>query len=651
MLIPFFSIFSKGSAEAEKIKHPKAENGVLDLSTWNFEENGSIKLEGEWLFFWMEQLDPANSHYQNIIERANKIILPGYWTEHSIDGHKFAAPGYATYFLKIILPDNSSRMAVNIGNVQTSYSLYIDGKKRAGVGIPGTTKESTTPHYSSKVIAFNPNKNEANLLIHVSNFHHRDSGLWATIRFGNEMEIRNSWDNRRFLDIFLGASIFIMAAYHIFLFWFHRRDKAALYFGFFCLLLALRAVITGELTAFSLFPDIPWSIFLKIEYTTFYFSVPLFLLYLYSLFNINFSKTILKIIVLSGVIFTLFVLLTPTKVFTRSMEIYQIITLFVGSYGIFILIKAVRKKERSSMILLFGFLLLFLIVVNDILYANQIIATGMFAPFGLLIFLFSQAVLLARRSGYTIFKFEQQTIELGKTNLLLRDEIQEKRKLEKDLLDSYKQVEQSRDGIILGLAKLAEYRDEDTGEHLERIREYCRVLTEKLAEHPDYMNYISDGYIKDIYKSSILHDIGKVGVHDNVLLKPGKLTDEEFEKIKMHPRIGGDAISNVEKSIDIRSFLTLGKEIAYSHHEKWDGSGYPFGLNGKDIPLSARITALADVYDALSSERPYKKAFSEEKTAEIILQGRGTHFDPDIVDSFIKCRSEFKKIRQRMEDD
>ena len=231
--------------------------------------------------------------------------------------------------------------------------------------------------------------------------------------------------------------------------------------------------------------------------------------------------------------------------------------------------------------------------------------------------------------------------------LVIRD-ITVRKKLERDLLESYRKVQSARNATILGLAKLAEYRDADTGAHLERIREYCKVIAGELALKPEYSGYITQDYIDDIYNSSILHDIGKVGIPDSILLKPGRLNPEEFEVVKRHSALGGEALKEVEAKIEGQSFLTLGKEIAYYHHEKWDGTGYPRGLRGEQIPLSARIVALADVYDALTSKRVYKDAFSHEDAKKIIMESRGTHFAPDVVDAFLAHQETFRKIREEL---
>jgi len=223
--------------------------------------------------------------------------------------------------------------------------------------------------------------------------------------------------------------------------------------------------------------------------------------------------------------------------------------------------------------------------------------------------------------------------------------INNRKKAEEQLLASYRHLQSARTATILGLAKLAEYRDKRTGLHLERIREYARLLADELGSSNKYKSYITAEYIEDTYHSSILHDIGKVGIPDAILLKPGPLSEDEFRKIKQHTTFGGDAISAIEANLEGRSFLNLGKRIAYNHHEKWDGSGYPKGLQGESIPLSARIVSLADVYDALTTKRFYKEAYSHAEARKIILEMKGVAFDPEIVDAFVRREADFDRIR------
>ncbi len=235
---------------------------------------------------------------------------------------------------------------------------------------------------------------------------------------------------------------------------------------------------------------------------------------------------------------------------------------------------------------------------------------------------------------------------------LLQDKILEyQHELEQRVRERTQQVELTQQVTVFSLAKLAESRDTETGDHLERIRLYARVLATHLLETEQYTDTITPAFIEQIYQSSPLHDIGKVGIPDAILLKPGKLTSDEFEMMKKHTLIGGDTLRAADIEAGQNSFLAMGRDIAYYHHEKWDGSGYPFGLSGEAIPLAARIVAVADVYDALSTKRPYKKAFSHEKSKEILLEGKGKHFAPDMIDSFLHCEDEFIGIRTSLEED
>lgn len=204
----------------------------------------------------------------------------------------------------------------------------------------------------------------------------------------------------------------------------------------------------------------------------------------------------------------------------------------------------------------------------------------------------------------------------------------------------------SRDVTIFSMAKLAESRDPETGAHLERMREYCRLIAEHLSGQEKYSDYVDGEYVETIYLTSPLHDIGKVGIPDSVLLKPGRLTDREFEIMKTHTTIGAETLAAAVRQHPEAEFLRMARYVALTHHERFDGSGYPGGLAGEEIPLCGRIVALADVYDALTSKRVYKAAFAHDVARSIILEENLAHFDPDIVDAFIRNEEQFIAIQQ-----
>ncbi|MFT4928366.1 MAG: putative two-component system response regulator [Phenylobacterium sp.] len=223
--------------------------------------------------------------------------------------------------------------------------------------------------------------------------------------------------------------------------------------------------------------------------------------------------------------------------------------------------------------------------------------------------------------------------------------------LEIKVLDRTEKMEELQDVVMVAMGSLAEARDPETGNHIRRTQHYVKCLATKLKSNPKFSAFLTPETITSLYKSAPLHDIGKVGVPDHILLKPGKLTNEEFAQMKLHTNYGRDAIVAAERTMVRGShFLDFAKEIAYYHQEKWDGSGYPEGLVGEAIPVSARLMAVADVYDALISRRVYKAAFSHEKAVRIIIEGKGSHFDPDMVDAFVEITEEFKIIAERFMD-
>jgi putative two-component system response regulator len=240
-------------------------------------------------------------------------------------------------------------------------------------------------------------------------------------------------------------------------------------------------------------------------------------------------------------------------------------------------------------------------------------------------------------------------LELKRAKAYLKNENQY---LEAEVARRMRQNQIIQEVSIHALARLAETRDPETGNHLRRTQGYVRTLATALKDHPRFSDYLQQHTVELLVRSAPLHDIGKVGIPDHVLLKPGKLTPEEWAIMQTHSRLGHDAIELAEQDADETvEFLAIAKEIAYYHHEKWDGSGYPKGLAGDAIPACARLMALADVFDALICRRVYKEPMALEKARSIIIEGRGQHFDPDIVDVFIKDFDTFAEIARRYADD
>ncbi|MEJ2608887.1 MAG: two-component system response regulator [Candidatus Thiodiazotropha sp.] len=238
-------------------------------------------------------------------------------------------------------------------------------------------------------------------------------------------------------------------------------------------------------------------------------------------------------------------------------------------------------------------------------------------------------------------------LALTRANRLLSDQ---NILLESKIHDRTKELNRTKDVAIYCMASLAETRDADTGKHILRTQNYIRALAEHLRNHPKFSHYLNPMNIEMLHKTSPLHDIGKVGVPDSILLKPAKLDADEWKLMKQHTNYGKDALLRAEKELGSTDFLEMAREIAYSHHEHWDGSGYPLGLKGDEIPISGRLMAIADVYDALISSRVYKSAFTHEKAMEIICNEGNHHFDPDILAAFIDKQHDFKEIAVQFAD-
>ncbi len=226
---------------------------------------------------------------------------------------------------------------------------------------------------------------------------------------------------------------------------------------------------------------------------------------------------------------------------------------------------------------------------------------------------------------------------LKKTNKILEDRVKERTN----------ELQRTQDVTILSLAALAEIRDPETGGHIERTRSYVKRLAQTLLKNDFHSSHFTEENIELLYRSAPLHDIGKVGIPDSILLKPSKLTTQEFDVIKKHTIFGGDTLDWAKKQLGSSSFLSLGSEIAYQHHERWDGTGYPYGLSGENISIFARLMALADVYDALISKRCYKSSISYDNAYSIILKNSGTHFDPAVVEAFDNTEKEFRRIAKK----
>jgi putative two-component system response regulator len=261
---------------------------------------------------------------------------------------------------------------------------------------------------------------------------------------------------------------------------------------------------------------------------------------------------------------------------------------------------------------------------------------------------------LARVNTHITLARYRKALEAERANLEqhVRERTADLEAVAESLRASEREMSDLQEALIVAMASLAETRDNETGAHIMRTQHYVHALAQELAQHPKYAEILTEEMIDLLFKTAPLHDIGKVGIPDHILLKPGKLTVEEFEIMKTHTILGRNIIAATGKRLHTSNqFLTIAEKTTLSHHEKWNGTGYPHGLSGDEIPLSARLMAVADVYDAIISRRVYKVAMGHDTAVGIIREGRGVHFDPEIVDAFLRITETFRGIAAKYEDE
>ncbi len=373
LIVINLTLFTACRKNSPKKIPPKAINGVLDLNNWDLRKDGPIDLTGEWEFYWEKHLKPEAFIKANPPEKTGLMGLPGSWNGYLVDGKSLSGDGYATYRLKVLMNDQIGFFAFKLLDMATAFAVYVNGKKTSFAGVAGTTSEATVPGFFPEVSDFLSETSQIEIIVHVSNFHHRLGGPWEVIRFGSQKDIHQIREKSLACELFLCGSILIMGFYHLGLFILRRKDRSPLYFGIFCCLIALRILVTGERYFTYLFPDIAWELLSKFEYLAFYLAVPFFAMFVHSLFPQETSKRIINGMKFLGAVFACIVLFTPVRIYSQTVQSYYVITLMSCMYGMYVLVLCSVRKREGAFIFLFGFTILFLTIINDILYNSLLL--------------------------------------------------------------------------------------------------------------------------------------------------------------------------------------------------------------------------------------------------------------------------------------
>ncbi|MGK5093123.1 response regulator [Deltaproteobacteria bacterium TL4] len=395
-LITWFCL-SCTSEVQNRSKPPKAINGILDLSHWDFEQQGALKLDGEWELYWEQLLTPQAFNREKMPEITDMFVVPRPWNDVKIAGKKRSGNAYATYRLRIRVKDPSPLYAIKARSFSSAFMLWTQGKPLMQAGQVGNSRKSTIPQYLSQIATFQPNSNIVEVVIQIANFSHRKGGFWLSISFGLESQIQRERERQLTLDLFLFGSIFMMALYHFGLFALRPKERSTLYFGLFCMIIASRITVIGERYMVVAFPELPFEFYSSLEYLVLFASVPIFFMFIHFLYPEEFSKKVLQATQVVGSLGCVVTLITPISVYSQLTQPYQLWLVIVACYGIYSLVKSTVRKREGSLIIVGGFLVMFLTVINDILYHNNVIYTDDMVPFGLFFFIFAQSFMLSLR--------------------------------------------------------------------------------------------------------------------------------------------------------------------------------------------------------------------------------------------------------------
>ncbi|MFC1526459.1 adenylate/guanylate cyclase domain-containing protein [Candidatus Latescibacterota bacterium] len=390
---------------------PRAHGGVLDLSNWDL-TNRIVRLDGEWELYWQQLLVPGQVG-SSAAAAPMPARVPGPWNGLQADGEALGGHGYGTYRLRVKLGGQRGRYALKLLTMGTAHRLWLNGELVSANGVVATSPDGAVAEGRPRVVAFQLDGEDLELVVQVSNFAHRKGGIWESLELGSEARILDRREGQVTVALFLFGSLLIMAFYHFALYLMRRQETSALYFGLFCLLIALRVLATNERFLFSLAPGLSWGAALRLEYLSFYLAVPLFTMFIGELFGRELWRPVVQLAQGVGGAGALAVLALSTDAFSHTMVPYQVVTLLVCVGIVTALVVAVYRRRQGAIVALAGFAILATALVNDVLNYNQLITTAQVAPYGVFAFMFSQAILLSSRFATAFATVERQARELG----------------------------------------------------------------------------------------------------------------------------------------------------------------------------------------------------------------------------------------------
>ena len=433
LLVMFALLFPPGTARAGV---PGAVAGQLDLSQWDFNRRGTVKLDGQWLFVWGTRVPPDVLFKPESDTGRTCAQVPSSWKSYAgrLDG--ITSQGLATYGLRISLPDSPRFYTIYVPEAGTAYTLFVNGEKRVSVGRPGDSARTTTPQYAPASVNVTPRRGMLELVFWVSNHHHRDGGLWESILFGPMEHTNRMVMGRLATNLFLFGAILFMGIYHAALFHMRRKDRALLYFSAFCFLIAVRILVTGDRYLIQMIPGLPWWLMIKVEYLTFYLGGLIFSLYLHHLLPDYIKRLFIRLLLWMVIPLVILVVVSPARYFSHSLPFAQTISMLALCYFLFGLVSASLARQKGARTLIFGFVVFFITVIHDIMYASGYWESTFLVPFGLVIFILFQTLVLAGLYSTAFNTMEEQSVDLAEKNETINRELRQREEAEAALRDS-----------------------------------------------------------------------------------------------------------------------------------------------------------------------------------------------------------------------
>ena len=410
-----------GPIHARQMPSPVAMKGEMNLESIDFNQHGPVKLDGQWEFYWKQLLTPEDFRTGKTKTPCCYASVPGHWNDMPVNKNRVKGDGYATYRLRVKTGSHQPQLAIKAIDMRTAYRIFANGKEIAANGIVGTGREKMRPQYLPQVANIEDSSPVLDIIVQVSNYHHRSGGFWRSLQLGKKEDLYNMRLNRLNFEFFLFGGLIIMGLYHLGLFVIRRKDPSALYLGLFCLIIAIRPMITGEYFFIQHFPDFNWEVMLKLEYLSLYMGVFLFATFLHSVFPDEFSRKFLRVTQVISATMSVMVMITPARLYSHTVQAFEVFTLLVSLYAVYVVIRAIINRRDGALFFLGGIIILLITVTNEILYDNMIIDTGNYFALGLILFILAQAFLLSVRYSRAFQSVENLSMELNRTNRELMD--------------------------------------------------------------------------------------------------------------------------------------------------------------------------------------------------------------------------------------